>query len=90
MMTRNDTPTYTTLEEINQRKQELRLQLDRDKQIVDQLWKGLSVKREDTTRGQVIANIISNSAMAIDAFLMVRKLKKNYGGIFQFFKKKKS
>ena len=54
------------------------------------LWKGLSVKREDTTRGQMIANIISNSAMAIDAFLMVRKLKKNYGGIFQFFKKKKS
>jgi len=91
MSNREDSPTrsYRTLADINQRKQELRLQLANDKQHIDQLWKGLFVKREESTRGQFIANIISNSAMAIDAFLMVRKLKKNYSGLFQFFKKKK-
>ncbi|MCR4602347.1 MAG: hypothetical protein K5683_02280 [Prevotella sp.] len=91
MTTSENTPTrsYRTLADISQRKQELRMQLLNDKQHIDQLWKGLFVKREESTRGQFIANIISNSAMAIDAFLMVRKLKKNYSGLFQFFKKKK-
>ncbi len=86
-----DSPTrsYRTLADISQRKDELRREIDSDKLKMDQLWKGLFVKREDTTRGQFIANIISNSAIAIDAFLMVRKLKKNYNGLFQFFKRKK-
>ena len=82
--------TYRTLEELRLRKQELRRELDHDNQQIDKLWHGLFVKREESTRGEFIANIISNGALAIDAFLMVRKLKKTHNTFFQFFKKKKS
>ena len=90
-MTHNDSHnrSYRSLEDISLRKEELRRQIDGDKLKIDQLWKGLFVKREETTRGQFIANIISNSAIAIDTFLMVRKLKKNYNGLFHFFNRKK-
>ena len=81
--------TYSNLEELRQRKQELRMQLDHDSHQIDQLWQGLFVRREDSTRGEFIASIISNSALAIDAFLMVRKLKKTHNTLFRIFKKKK-
>ena len=90
-MAMNDSPhrNYRTLEEIRQRKNELRIQLDRDSRTIEQLWGGLFVKRKDSTKGEFIASIISHSALAIDAFLMVRKLRKNHDGLFQFFKRKK-
>lgn len=80
--------TYHRLEELRQRKQELRRELDHDNQQIDKLWHRLFVKREEATRGEFIANIISNSALAIDAFLMVRKLRKTHNTLFHFFKKK--
>jgi hypothetical protein len=84
--------SYRTLEEIRERKQELRRHIDRDSQQIGQLWGTLFVKREQSTRGEFISSIISNSALAIDAFLMVRKLRKNYkvlSGLFGRKKKKK-
>ena len=80
---------YRTLEQIRQRKEDLRRQIDRDSQHSEGLWGQLFVKREESTRGEFIANIISHSAMAIDAFLMVRKLRRDYGGLFSFLKRKR-
>ena len=85
-MSTND---YRTLEDIRRRKLELRLQLDRDGQRINKLWGRLFVKREDSTRGQFLSNIISHSALAIDALLMVRKLRRDYSGLFQSFRLKK-
>ena len=85
-MSTND---YRTLEDIRRRKLELRLQLDRDGQRINKLWGRLFVKREDSTRGQFLSNIISHSALAIDALLMVRKLRRDYSGLFQSFRRKK-
>ncbi len=73
---------YRTLEDIRMRKYELKRQIDDDGKLIGLLWGGLFLKREETTRGQFISNIISHSAMAIDIFLAVRKLKKNYSGLF--------
>lgn len=84
------TRPYRTLDDIRQRKDELRRQLDRDNEQIDHLWHSLFVKQKDSTRGEFISNIISHSALAIDAFLMVRKLRKTHNTIFQFFKRKKN
>lgn len=81
--------SYHNLEEIRQRKQELRQQLDKDSAQIANIWGQIFVKREESTRGQFISNIISNSALAIDAFLMFRKLRKNYKGIASLFRQTK-
>ena len=69
---------YSTLEEIHERKEYLLRQIDRDSMQIQRLWHGVFTRREDTTQGQFIAGILSNSAMLIDAFLMVRKLRQRF------------
>lgn len=81
---------YRTLEEIRQRKNELRRQIDRDNEHISQLWGSLFVKRKDSTTGQFVTNLLSHGAMVIDAFLLVRKLRRDYGGLIQSLRRKKS
>ena len=81
---------YRTLEEIRQRKNELRRQIDRDNEHISQLWGSLFVKRKDSTTGQFVTNLLSHGAMIIDAFLLVRKLRRDYGGVIQSLRRKKS
>ena len=64
------TQEFRTLEEIRQRKDELIDQIQAD------------IKREGNTKGDYISGLIANSVTAIDIFLVVRKLMKNYKGIF--------
>ncbi|MBO7110051.1 MAG: hypothetical protein J6V97_08155 [Prevotella sp.] len=84
------THDYRTLEEIRQRKNELRRQIDRDNEHISQLWGSLFVKRKDSTTGQFVTNLLSHGAMMIDAFLLVRKLRRDYGGLMQSLRRKKS
>lgn len=88
-MNSNNNYEYSTLDEIRRRKDVLRLQIDRDNQKIDRLWSSLFVKRDESTRGEFISSLISHSALAIDTFLMVRKLNRNYGELFSLFKRKK-
>lgn len=81
---------YTTLEEIRARKDQLGDALMRDSEKISSLWNGLFVRQENSTKGEYIASIIANSITAIDAFLLVRKLMKNYGGLFRIFGSKSS
>ena len=74
----NNMQDYRTLEEIRQRKNELRRQIDRDNERISRLWGRLFVKRQESTTGQFVSNILSHSALIIDAFLTVRKLRRNY------------
>ena len=76
----NDTPSrdYSSLEDIQARKQQLLRQIDRDSMQMKSMWHSVFTRREDTTQGQFIAGILSNSAMAIYAFLMVRKLRQRF------------
>ena len=74
--------SFNTLEEIRLRKEELEDQIQKDNSQISSLWNQVFVKREDTTKGDYIASIVTNSITVIDLFLLFRKLKKNYGSLF--------
>ena len=73
---------YHTLEEIRLRKEELAAQIQQDSTKFSSLWNQTFVKREGNSKGEYISRLIANSVTAIDAFLLIRKLVKNYGSIF--------
>lgn len=77
------TPNYNTLEDIELRKDELRVQLQGKSEKIGDLWRDLFLPKTANTKGELIANLISNSVTAIDAFLLVRKLMKTYSWLFQ-------
>jgi hypothetical protein len=79
--------TYQTLEEITQRKEELRTQIQTDSKQIATHWHNLTVPQEANSKGELITNLISNSITAIDAFLLARKLMKIYG---KYFTKRKN
>lgn len=79
---------YNTLEDIELRKDELRAQLSDNSQKVGTLWRGLWVPQKAESKGELIANLISNSITAIDAFILARKLMKTYGWLFGRGKRK--
>ena len=76
------TPNYNTLEDIELRKDELRVQLQGKSEKIGGLWRDLFLPKTANTKGELIANLISNSVTAIDAFLLVRKLMKTYSWLF--------
>ena len=88
-MTSSPDNTYRTLDDIRQRKETLRRQLDRDSEHISLLWGSVFVKRSESSRGEFISSVIANSALAIDAFLLARKLRRNYNGIINLFSWKK-
>ena len=85
----NTTPAYTTLEQLQQRKGELRASLQGESQKIGELWHGLTAPKPDSSKGEMIASLVTNSITAIDAFLLVRKLMKTYGTIGNLFRRKK-
>lgn len=80
--TRTPEKSYHSLEELHQRKEELAAQIRQDNDRFGTLWKSVFSAPKDGTKGEMIANIVSHSVTAIDAFLLVRKLMKNYGFLF--------
>ena len=72
-----------TLDEIRLRKEEIAEELERDNTQFTTLWNRTFIKREGNTKGEYIAGLITNSITAIDAFLLIRKLMKGYGGLFR-------
>lgn len=74
--------TYQTLEELQQRKNELQAQIHQDGELIGDLWHELAAPKKSSSKGELIANLVSNSITAIDAFILVRKLMKNYGHLF--------
>lgn len=83
------TDTYNSLEEIQLRKDQLAEAIEQEGEQIATLWGDLFKKREDSTKAEYVTSIITNSIAAIDAFLLVRKLVKNYSGLFSFLFPKK-
>ena len=79
---------YRTLEEIRQRKDELLEQLEQDNTQFANLWHSVFLKKDENTKTDYIAGLVSNGIVAVDTFFMIRKLMKNYGFLFGFGKKK--
>ncbi len=84
-----DTTPYQTLEEIQQRKEQLRASIQKETKTIGTLWHGLTAPQPATTTGEMVASLVSNSVTAIDAFLLVRKLMRTYGTVFSLFRKKR-
>ena len=80
--------TYSTLEDIRQRKEAVQANIQKDNERIGLLWHDLTAPQKSDTKGELIANLISNSITAIDAFLLVRKLMKSYGHLFGKKKRK--
>lgn len=72
---------YQTLEEIRLRKEQLYEALQQDSKQIGQTWNQLFVSREDTTRSEYIMKMLSYGVTAFDAYMTVRKLRRNYGGL---------
>ena len=75
---------YRTLEDIRQRKDELLEQLQQDNTKFTTLWNNVFLKREDNSKTDYIAGLVSNGIVAVDTFFLIRKLFKNYGSLFGF------
>lgn len=91
-MKKESTVVYNTLEELQLRKDKLSEDIERESELIGVLWNELFHKKETSTKGQYVASIMANSVTAIDAFLLARKLIKNYGSVASIFgigKKKK-
>ena len=80
---------YRTLDEIRERKDELLDELQKDSTKMSTMWNQEFLKREENSKGDYIASLVSNGVMAFDAFLLIRKLMKGYGILFGKNKKKK-
>jgi len=80
---------YRSLEEIRQRKDELLNELQKDDTQFSTLWDQVFLKRENNTKSDYIAGLISNGIVAFDTFMLIRKLMKSYGFLFGKKKKKK-
>jgi hypothetical protein len=79
LMSQPTTTPYKTIEEIQLRKSELNAEIQKSSQQIGDLWHELFLPKKASSKGEFIANIISNSITAIDAFLLVKKLINNYG-----------
>ena len=75
-------PTYHTLEEIRLRKDKLQSDIDKESDQIGILWRTLCAPQKASSKGELVANLLANSITAIDGFLLVRKLMKTYGFLF--------
>ena len=76
------TNDFHTLEEIRERKDALLDEIQKDKNKVSALWNQTFLKRDEVSKGDYIASLVSNGFMAVDAILLVRKLMKGYSSLF--------
>ena len=80
---------FCTLDEIRERKDALLDEIQKDSEKVTSLWNQTFLKRDESSKGDYIASLVSNGFMALDAFLLVRKLMKGYGYLFGKSRRKK-
>ena len=86
---KKQTNDYRTLDDIRQRKDELLEQLQEDNAKFTTIWNQVFVKKEGNSKGDYITALVSNGFVAVDTFLLIRKLIKGYGYLFGTKKKKK-
>ena len=80
---------FNTLDDIQLRKDQLKVRINEESEKIDDLWHDLLLPQQSSSKGEFIANLVSNSITAIDAFLLVRKLMKTYGWLMGRGRKRK-
>lgn len=81
-MSKTAKQSYLTLDDIQQRKDELREQIQQSGEQIGTLWYDLFTPKKANTRGELVAAVISNGITAFDTFMLVRKLMNRYGKFF--------
>lgn len=80
---------YNTLEDLQARKNELKNEIQDGNEHIATIWHELVAPKKSNSKGELVANLISNGITAIDGFLLVHKLIKSYGFLFTRRKGKK-
>ena len=78
---------YRSLDEIRERKDQLLDAIQEDNSKFSALWGQIFLNKETSSKGDYIASLVGHGFVAVDTFLLIRKLIKGYG--FLFGKKKK-
>lgn len=78
---------YHSLEEIQMRKEQLSEVIELENQEIKRLWDELTVKDEELSRGEQIAQFIKYGVMAYDGFMLFHKLRNNFGSILNIFRR---
>lgn len=76
-----------SLEDLQQRKEELKSEIQEGNDKISLLWHELVAPQKSNSKGELIASLVSNGVTAIDGFLLIRKLIKGYGFLFRRKKK---
>lgn len=79
---------YSSLEEIQSRKDQLKDDIQQQSGQITNIWRELTAPQPSNSKGEMIASLVTNSITAIDGFLLVRKLMRNYGFLFGRKKRK--
>ena len=79
---------YSSLEEIQSRKDQLKDDIQQQSGQITNIWRELTAPQQSASKGEMIASLVTNSITAIDGFLLVRKLIRNYGFLFGRKKRK--
>ena len=84
---RKPVTAFSDLDQLRQRKEQLSASLQHDNEQFSTLWHELFVPKKDSSKSEWVTGLVSNGITAIDTFLLVRKLMKNYGSLFRRGKK---
>lgn len=79
---------YKTLKAISERKQQLLTGIRADHAQMDTLWKDLTSKHDQPTRGLRMADMLNTGAGIFDGAMLGWKLYRKYYGFLNKFKKK--
>ena len=82
-------PEYNTLDDIQARKSELQAVILEEGDKIATLWHEVVAPKPSASKGELIANLVSNGITAIDGFLLVHKLIRNYGYLFSWTRRKR-
>ena len=77
------TNTFRNIEDIQLRKEELRVAIEQRSDAIANLWTELTTVKKSDDKGEMVAGIISKGIMAFDAVMVVSKLYRRYGKLFK-------
>ena len=69
------------------RKEQLKEVLQLEDKEIKRLWTALSTEEPNLSPGAQLGKYISYGIMAYDGLMMVRKLRKGYGGLLNIFRR---
>lgn len=79
--------SYSSMEEITMRKEQLSEVIHLENQEIKRLWTALTTEGEGAMRGSQIGKYISYGVLAVDGLMTMRKLRKNYGSLLGIFRR---